>query len=166
MKLQPNTVLVFKSNPYEGTIYDLNCVMSDQHGKFKPIYVTGPPKITSKKGMIAYTKLNESDTFFAPQLYKLNPREVNNMDAFIDRVGMVYGLDMLKNIEEQCHYSLVITCPKCQELRKPWEFVVTDKEYGRSLEVTKLHVCCRSCYDTALNETLDAFHDLIEEEEG
>ena len=163
MKLQPNTILVFKSNPYEGTIYDLNCVMTDQHGKFHPIYITGPPKITSIAEMQAEMDNIEEATFFANALY---PRERECMDSFIARVGMVYGLDMLKNIEEQCHYSLVITCPKCQELRKPWEFVVTDKEYGRSLEVTKLHVCCQSCYDTALNETLDAFHDLIEGEEG
>lgn len=166
MKLQPNTILVFKSNPYEGTIYDLNCVMTDQHGKFHPIYVTGPPKITNKAEMQAEMDNIEEATFFANALYKLDPRERECMDALIDRVGLVYGLDMLQNIEEQCNYSLVITCPKCQELRKPSEFVVTDKEHGNSNQVIGLRVCCSSCYDKLLAETLDAFHDLIEGEEG
>lgn len=154
MKLNPNTVLVFKSNPYPGTIYDLNCVMTDKDGNFHPIYITGPIKISNKKEMEAHINENIKDPFFSNEVYYLSPVVENQMHLFIYRIGLVYGLDMLQEIEKHKYY-LTMLCPKCGKDYKPSEILVYDKEYGRSNQVTKLHVHCKNCHSKMINEALE-----------
>lgn len=164
MKLQPNTILVFKSNPYEGTIYDLNCVMTDKHRDFQEIYVTGPPKIRNIKEMEASISDNVKNTFFSNEVYYLSPVAENQMHLFIHRIGLVYGLCMLQEIEKHGYY-LTMLCPKCGKTVKTSEIVVygmdikLSREYGCSNEVVKQHVHCENCHSKMVD-------DALEKEEG
>lgn len=166
MKIGNNTILIFKSNPYEGTIYDLNCVLKDQKGKLRDIYITGPPKIHTIADMEGeVSNIGSSYHFFNNALYELSPYGYTNMDTFVDRIGLVYGLEMMQKLET-LGYMLQMTCPKCKKLAAPTAMTVVGKEYGRSNNVTALHVDCPSCFDLETDEVLDAFHELIEGEEG
>ena len=162
MKIKNNTILVFRSNPYEGTIYDLNCVLKDRHGHLVGIYITGEPKILTIADMEREAGEGEHP-FFSNALYELATDDDTDMDIFVERVGLVYGLDMLQKLA-RLGYLTKIACPKCGNHDWTISMQVVGKEYGRSNNVTALHICCQSCYDLALDTVLDTFHDLIEEE--
>ena len=164
MKIKNNTILIFKSNPYEGTIYDLNCVLKDRHGHLVGIYITGQPKILTIADMEREAGEGEHP-FFSNALYELSPDGYTNMDTFVDRIGLVYGLEMMQKLET-LGYMLQMTCPKCKKLSAPTAMTVVGKEYGRSNNVTVLHVACPACFDLETDEVLDAFHELIKGEEG
>jgi hypothetical protein len=164
MKIKNNTILIFRSNPYEGTIYDLNCVLKDRHGHLVGIYITGQPKILTITDMEAEAGEGEHP-FFSNALYELSPDGYTDMDLFVERVGLVYGLDMMIAVEKH-GYMLQMSCPKCKKLAAPTAMQVVGKEYGRSNNVSALHVACPSCFDLETDEVLGAFHDLIKGEEG
>ena len=46
------------------------------------------------------------------------------------------------------------------------QLLSNNKDYGRSNNVSALHVACPSCFDLETDEVLGAFHDLIKGEEG
>ena len=164
MKIKNNTILIFRSNPYEGTIYDLICVLKDQEGNLWDIFITGQPKILTLTDMEAEAEAGEHP-FFSNALYELSPDGYTNMDLFVDRIGLVYGLEMMQRLESY-GYMLQMACPKCTKLSAPTAMTVVGREYGRSTNVTALHVACPSCFDLETDEVLDAFHELIEGEEG
>lgn len=164
MKIKNNTILIFRSNPYEGTLYDLNCVLKDRHGHLVGIYITGQPKILTVADMEREAGEGEHQ-FFSNALYELSPDTCTDMDIFVSRVGFVYGLPIMVELEK-LGYMLQTSCPKCVKSVAPTSMSVVGKEYGRSNHVTALHVACPSCFDLETDEVLDAFHDLIEEEEG